>query len=234
MASIRKRKWVYEGKEAEAWVVRYKSQDGKWRLKTFDTQKEAKAWSINALHEVQIGTHTPASASKTVEEAWELWIGECEANKIELGNIKKSKQHLKQHIKPLIGQIKLSDLTTPMVYEFDRKLRDQGRSVAMRRKVITNLKTMLTYAQGHGPLVAQNVALGVRIGKDEREATTGPLRAGVDFPSMAELKLLIENAAGHWRPLIITAIFTGMRASELRGLPWCDVDLDAGVVHVRQ
>jgi integrase len=26
----------------------------------------------------------------------------------------------------------------------------------------------------------------------------------------------------------------GARASELRGLPWRDVDLDAGVVHVRQ
>jgi len=45
------------------------------------------------------------------------------------------------------------------------------------------------------------------------------LRAGVDFPSMAELKLLMENASGHWRPLVVTAIFTGMRASELRGLP---------------
>src|SRR5262245_17859839 len=51
---------------------------------------------------------------------------------------------------------------------------------------------------------------------------------------MAELKLLIENATGRWRPLIITAIFTGMRASELRGLPWRDIDLEAGVVHVRQ
>ncbi len=36
------------------------------------------------------------------------------------------------------------------------------------------------------------------------------------------------------RPLIVTAIFTGLRASELRGLRWADVDLDAGVIHVRQ
>ena len=28
-------------------------------------------------------------------------------------------------------------------------------------------------------------------------------------------------------PLIVTAIFTGLRASELRGLKWSDVDLDA-------
>jgi integrase len=32
----------------------------------------------------------------------------------------------------------------------------------------------------------------------------------------------------------VTAIFTGMRLSELRGLPWSDVDLDAGVIHMRQ
>ena len=51
---------------------------------------------------------------------------------------------------------------------------------------------------------------------------------------MPELNQLIEKSAGRWRPFIVMAIFTGMRASELRGLPWRDVDLDAGVIHVRQ
>jgi integrase len=48
------------------------------------------------------------------------------------------------------------------------------------------------------------------------------------------LKLLIDRAPERWRPLIVTAIFTGMRASELRGLRWCDVDLDAGTIRVTQ
>ena len=103
----------------------------------------------------------------------------------------------------------------------------------MRRKILTNLKTMLSFAQGRG-LVAQNVARGVRIKLDKRETTGGPLRAGVDFPTMAELNTLIENSTGRWRPFIITAIFTGMRLSELRGLRWNDVDLEAGQIHVRQ
>lgn len=37
-----------------------------------------------------------------------------------------------------------------------------------------------------------------------------------------------------WRPLIVTAIFTGMRASEVRGLGWDAFDVEAGVLHVRQ
>jgi len=34
--------------------------------------------------------------------------------------------------------------------------------------------------------------------------------------------------------LLLTAIFTGLRASELRGLRWADVDLAKGELHVRQ
>lgn len=92
---------------------------------------------------------------------------------------------------------------------------------------------MLTFAQRRG-LVAQNVALGVRIKVDAREGSRGPLRSGVDFPSMAELNSLIENSTPRRRPFIVTAIFTGMRLSELRGLQWKDVDLKVGVIHVRQ
>jgi integrase len=103
----------------------------------------------------------------------------------------------------------------------------------MRRKVLNSLKTMLTFGQRRG-LVAQNVALGVRIKVDSREASRGPLRAGVDFPTMAELNSLIEHSTPRRRPFIVTAIFTGMRLGELRGLKWSDVDLDTGVIHVRQ
>jgi integrase len=174
-----------------------------------------------------------ASTSKTVEETWQLWMADSEANNLEFGTIRQRRQHLKHHVMPFIGRLRLADLTTPLIYDFDTKLRDGGRSIAMRRKVITNLKTMLTFAQGRG-LVAQNVARGVRIKADNREATSGPLRAGVDFPTMAELNTLIENSTGRWRPFIITAIFTGMRLSELRGLRWDDVDLNAGQIHVRQ
>ena len=103
----------------------------------------------------------------------------------------------------------------------------------MRRKILTNIGTALKFAKGHG-MVAQNVAIGVEVTKDDRHKATGQLRAGVHFPTKAELKLLIDRAPERWRPFIVTAIFTGMRASELRGLRWADVDLDAGIIHVMQ
>jgi integrase len=232
MASIRKRKWG-KNKELEAWIVDYRDQGGKRAIKTFATKKEAEAWRVAALHEVQLGTHTRASASKTVAEVWDLWLNDCEANGLEFSTVRQRRQHFNHHVRDLIVSIRLADLSAPLVYDFDSKLRDAGRSLAMRRKVLVSVKTMLGFAQGRR-LVAQNVARGVRIKTDTREASQGPLRAGVDFPSMAELRSIIETTGGRWRPFIVTAIFTGMRASELRGLIWKDADLESGVIHVRQ
>jgi integrase len=39
---------------------------------------------------------------------------------------------------------------------------------------------------------------------------------------------------GRWRPILLTAIFTGLRASELRGLRWQDIDFVKRELHVRQ
>ena len=57
---------------------------------------------------------------------------------------------------------------------------------------------------------------------------------GEDIPARDEVKALVGALEGHWRPLLITAVFTGMRSSELRGLRWRDVDFKAREIHVRQ
>jgi integrase len=242
MASIRKRTWKSKDRDGQpteltAWVVVYTAFDPKKKKErrfqeTFATKKEAEAFKINTLHEVQRGTHTPASISKTVVEAWEAWLDECKANNLELGTILQRTQHLNLHVGPFIGHEKLSSLTVPRIHQFDADLRNAGRSLSMRRKILVNVKTMLKFAQGRG-WVTQNVAKSVTI-KDDKRAARGPLCEGVDFPSRTELKTMMEAAPAKWRPLLVTAVFTGMRASELRGLIWNDVDLDAGIIHVRR
>ena len=62
----------------------------------------------------------------------------------------------------------------------------------------------------------------------------GKLKVGVDIPTPDEISAILAHAEGRWRPLLIVAAFTGLRASELRGLRWADVDLKANEIHVRQ
>jgi integrase len=231
-SSIRKRGWTSNGKDQSAWVVDYFDQAGKRRLKTFATKKAAEEWSVTARHEVRTGIHSPASISITVAECGALWLDHCDAEGLEISTIRQRKQHLNLHIGPVLGRAKLSALTTPAIHQFDADLRAAGTSLAMRRKILTSLKTMMTFAQSRG-LLAQNVARAVKVNGDRR-TKQGPLRDGVDFPSRSELRAIIDTAPARWRPLLVTAIFTGMRASELRGLRWADIDLMEGIIHVRQ
>jgi len=100
-----------------------------------------------------------------MERAGELWIDDCEAECLEKSTVLQRRQHLKLHINPHLGSVRLSDLTTPSIYTFDGQLRAGGRSLAMRRKIITSLKTLLTFAQKRA-LVAQNVAGPVKVKGD--------------------------------------------------------------------
>jgi hypothetical protein len=61
------------------------------------------------------------------------------------------------------------------------------------------------------------------------------LEVGKDIPAPAEIRAVVAGLGiGRARPLLLTVIFTGLRASELRGLRWGDVDLSKGELHVRQ
>ena len=94
-------------------------------------------------------------------------------------------------------------------------------------------------AQERG-LVARNVVRDLRrtaaAGAERRaeRRQKGKLKIGVDIPTREEIKAIVGAAEGRWRPILLTAIFTGLRASELRGLRWEDVDLDKRELHVRQ
>lgn len=62
----------------------------------------------------------------------------------------------------------------------------------------------------------------------------GKLKVGVDIPTTEEIRSIVMALEGRWRPLFLMAIFAGLRASELRGLRWSDVNLKKGEVHVSQ
>jgi integrase len=226
--SVRKRKWTTRsGEVKEVWIVDY-AADGKRHIQTFKKKKDADAYAQQVGVDIRAGTHTPVSKSITVAKAAEDWIKSVETDKREASTIAQYRQHAR-HITERIGGRKLANLTTPGL----NALRDElleSMSRAMARKVLSSLKSLLRDAQRRGN-VAQNVALAVKIKANPRDKRK--LEIGVDIPSRDEIKAILA-VAGKSRPLLLTAIFAGLRSSELRGLRWSDVDLKAAVLHVRQ
>ena len=234
--SVRKRTWENDdGSRGESWVVNYTDSGGKRRLKTFKRRRDAESFENAVGVGVRAGLHVPDSQSVTIAEAGRLWLDSCEAAELERATLVDYRRHLELHIVPLIGAVKLSQLTAPTVRSFADALRKGGTSPAMVRKLRVSLSAILTDALERG-LVAQNIVKGLRKQRRGNEADRhkGKLKVGVDIPTPDEVRAIIARLEGRWRPLFLTAIFTGLRASELPGLRWSDVDLTRGEIHVRQ
>jgi len=238
--SVRKRTWTTsKGELKEAWIVDYSDQTGARHLKTFDRKKDADAYAATVRVDIRAGVHT--SSKVTVAHAGKHWIDSCKAHGLEASTLESYQQHLDDHIMPYLGAVKLSQLTVPLVRDFMDKLRANGRSPAMVKRVIGDLGSILADAQERGE-VAQNVVRSLSKRRKRREAERrqkGKLKVGVDIPTPAEIKAIVAHLQqdqwrGRWRPLFLTAIFAGLRASEIRGLRWQDIDLKRGELHVRQ
>jgi len=230
MATVRKRTWQSGGETQTAWIANYTDSGGKRRLKTFPTKKAADAWLVEARHQLARGTHTPEAASDTVAKAAALWLERGEVEGLERSTLTERESHMRIHINPALGGMKLARLTTPVVESFvDGLLRKNSRP--MCRKILVSLKSILKDAKRRGN-VAQNVASDVRVDLKRRERER--LRVGVDIPTKAEARAIIDAAEPRWRPVLITALFAGLRASEMRGLTWSCVDFDSRTISVRR
>ena len=239
MASVRKRTWKNAKGPKSAWVVAYMHK-GKQHLKTFATKREAIAWRAEMQTEIKHGIHTPARVSITVAEAGARWLAQAQNDGLEPSTIAQYRQHLEFHILPHLADVKLSELTAASVQDFRNTLiagKDRRRSAATVRKVVISLGGVLGHAMALGQAArnpvrdaAQHGTRRQRLAKRHEKR----LEVGADIPSKDELRAILEAAISRWRPLIVTVIFTGLRASELRGLTWSDIDLDRATLRVRQ
>ncbi|MDX3976712.1 site-specific integrase [Shinella sp.] len=221
MATVRKRE-LPSGKIV--WQAEYRDGAGNRRFKAFSRRKDADDFLLTARGEVRAGVHVAESQSITISKAADLWIERAENEKLEASTIASYRQHRDIHIVPRIGGIKLSTATVPWVQGFADELA-KTLSRAMVKKVLGSLSSIFTEAQRRG-VAAQNPVSAVKVRMPKRE------KGRPEMPTMAELRSILKATPDKYKALIYTAAFTGLRASELRGLQWSDIDLDGGVLHV--
>lgn len=232
--SVRKREWTTpNGDLKTAWQVDYRDAAGKRRSKQFARKKDADAFLTTTSYAVQQGTHTADSQSITLAKAAENWIARGRREGLEESTIDAYEQHVRLHIEPRLGAKKLNQLTKPMIEEFRDWLLDNGRSRDMAKRVLRSLSSIVKEAQRVG-YVAQNVAQGVTVKRAGRE------KEKVIPPTKAQIKALIDaatsvsNSRPMELPMLLTLLFAGLRASEVRGLVWSNIDLKARRITITQ
>ena len=230
--AVRKRVWIArKGERKEAWVADYVDGTGKRHIKTFEQKKAADAFAAKTKVDVNAGRYVALDSDLTMAKVADKWIGRAVAEGLERTTIRVYRQHVTHHILPRIGgNMKLAKLTRGHVERFrdDLLTGDKKLSPVMARKVWVSFKSMLR--NEHCSHLADNV----RISTSKRSKRK--LEVGRDIPTPEEVRRLIEAAANKPKlcTLLKVAVLTGLRASELRGLRWSDVDLKSNELHVRQ
>lgn len=165
-------------------------------------------------------------APKTVEDAAEAWLKRCQREALDNQTVKTYRSQVRNHILPRLGSAPLADLRRADIKTFVEEMLDEV-SREMTRKVLVSLKSLLKEAVEREWLET-SPATDVKLKRQKRHEKR------VQIPTKEEIRLFIASAPARHRAMIITAIFTAMRISELRALTWDDVDFKRRVITVRQ
>jgi integrase len=195
----------------------------------FRRKAEAEDHEEKSKVAIRAGTHVSLDSNLTISDVADQWIKRVEANARERATVKQYKEHIKLHIVPRIGAVKLAKLSKGHVEAFRDSLiqGDKALSRPMAHKVLRSLKSMLKVVR------CSHLADDVKVEIDKRKKRK--LEVGRDIPTPDEVGRMVKAAkAPRMRVLLMMATSTGLRASELRGLRWSDVDLKTAELHVRQ
>lgn len=225
--TIRKKTVIRKGKEYTYWEARITTGrdpgTGKQVQRSFTgkTQKEVREKMQVAAVAVNTGTYiTPQKM--TVGQWMDTWAADY------LGGAKPAtvtiyKNNIKNHIKPALGAVALSDLRPHMVQTFINGLELSPASVRLAYKVL-HMALEKAVKLGYIP---KNPAAGSELPKlDQKEIQ--PL-------DDQQVALLLKTAkGGDMEYLITVALFTGCRLSELLGLTWDTVDFKQGTITINK
>lgn len=206
--------------------------DGKSRFRVVDARSVEEARrQRELLRRAARGEFLPASPRLTFGDVARRWLAEFEAKVATGERRERTLEHyrgaLERHILPRFGHRRLQLITADDLATFVSELRGKDLSSWTINGLLVPLSCVFNFAVRHNYTASNPLR---RLHPDERPH---PGLSDQRVLGRSELAQLLHATPARYRPLLATAIATGMRFSEVLALSWGDVDFAAGVVHVR-
>jgi integrase len=168
------------------------------------------------------GSSGPMTLRRFAEEVWKPSVFPS----LKLSTRLFYDHNLKTHILSAFGDVPLRSLTRDGIQKWLHGKFSGGMSWNSVRHLRTTFGTLLNAAE-MDELIRQNVVKKTRL----------PRRIHSEEPplvSLDDLKSLLQELPEPSRSIAALIVLTGLRIGEMLALRWCDVDLTAGMLRVRQ
>jgi integrase len=223
MACVRKRR----GK----WVIDFRDQTGVRRWETFRTRREAD----DALHErrkeIERDTYTPQREQMTFDQLVDEFRAAHIASQLREATRRDYESCLSCHLLPHFKGWRVRAITVAAVERYRDSMLKARHGRRTINKALTLLGSVCRHAVKHGWMATNPASMVAKL-RDDTEHDEQPIEDNVLRP--VEIQRMLASADERWRVLLMTAVLTGLRAGELLGLRWSDVDWNARQLIVRR
>lgn len=215
-----------------SWWVDLRDPRGlRYRLRSPENSK-AGALAYEALLRRELALHGSIQHLKEKKESQKptlsvfaaRWMREYVRTNNKPSEYRSKERMLRVHLLPYFGQSLLNEIDASMIERYKQLKVEEG----IHPKTINNQLTVL-----HRCLVVA-VEWGENIQIPHMRFLKVPAPKFRFLSEKDIQRLLTHSQSELWRTVILLAVRTGLRYSELAGLRWCDVDLRARQLCVRQ
>ncbi|MFW6265044.1 MAG: tyrosine-type recombinase/integrase [Bacillota bacterium] len=208
----------------------------KRRTKLFDTRQAAEDWMSRMLIDRNDGVITNPEKI-TFKNFATRWLENHKKPNIAASSYRGYKQQLDAYIIPFFEGMLLKDINVFHLENYFAKMRKNGK---LRGEGGLSENTLNKHYVTLNCIFKLAIKPGIRIIKynplDAIQSPRPEKKETLAMPEKDYTKLLntIKKEDIDYFTFILTLILTGMRRSEILGLEWEDVDLEAGTIKIRK
>ncbi len=215
---------IYRDEKTGRWIGQAAIQ-GKRKSLYGKTRKEVQDKLRVLLADADKGL-LPPSERLTVAQFLQRWLEGVVKPGLRSTTYRDYKNTIDRHTVPLLGHLRLTQLQPAHLQGLYASLLDSGLSPKTVRNVHGCIHAALEQAVKWN-LAARNVSSIVELPRVRRHE--------IQALTTEQVKVLFATAQGsRWETLLMLAIASAMRQSELLALKWSDVDLESGQIHIRR
>jgi len=178
------------------------------------------------LDAVNVAPAPPPKVGRTLLSVVQEWREQIAVN-LKPSTVRAAESHLKRHILPRLGSLRLQELNAKTLQAFVTTLAASGITRKSIENILQSLFSILRIARLFGNALPQ-------VRRSDLVLPRSEAGREVRFLDAAQIGQIISNAKEPFATMFALLGVTGLRAGELLGLKVADLDFNRKVIHIRR